>query len=1223
MFFSTRLRFSTLNDSGWLSAFTAFALAVTFASLLASAIAPGEALWLFLPAVLLAAYRKNTTLAYLCLIGAICVVGYVFRHHIPYALLSAFSLQVAWFLLLSVTLINLLGKLPLHQQQASVFDDNSKVLTTDSNGKVVTDVLERFAVFMGVMTPDGILREANKTALVSASLQEDEVIGLPFEQTFWWSHDSQVQQSIRKAINKAKHGVSSRFDTTARLADDVLIDLDFMLHPIFDEHGSVVQLIPSGIDITTRKRAERNSAMLTQVSADLLSAGSLNRIKAIITENLVQHLDLSACIFCETQPVSDRLGITHVWQHASLPEMPKAKMELPFEIVMCEKENLTLIVNDVSTDPRYTEGQFQQRGIGAFICVPISLDKKNHFVLSVYRDGPHEWRDDEIELVIEFARRFWVRTEHLRILDTLRASKTTLDITLEAAQVGDWEVDLVTGLTRRSLHHDKCFGYETQIPDEQWGIEGFYAHIHPQDRDEVKYKFEKSLRDGSDFRAEFRVIWPDKSIHWLASYGSLYGETDGKSTRMLGIVANISERKRTEALQIAQTNALELMAQEAPLNDVLETLILSLEEHSKNGMIGSIMLVDEHAQCLHFAAGPSLPKAYVQHIDGLEINQESGACGASAATMQAVFVADIASDPLWIEYRDLALAHNLRACWSLPIISGKDVLGVFAMYYSAPQAPAKMDYDSLDIIMRTAELVIKRRQNEQSVRSSEERFRAVVDNVPQLAWMANAQGEIEWFNQRWLSYTGTTMEQNLNGGWKAHHHPDHQEAVFSKFADCLAKGIDWEDTFPLRGANGKYRWFLSRMNAIYAQDGQLIRFFGTNTDVTEQRKMAEKLTKLTDKLSVADKRKDEFLATLAHELRNPLAPLRNSMELIRNVKTNPAMMQTAVTTMDRQVAQMVRLIDDLLDISRISKDKLSLKRQRIELKDIVEQAVEAVSPYANRLGHTVQVNMPNESISLFADPARLAQILGNLLNNACKYTPKNGLIWVTVNIGDEQQVSISVKDSGLGIAEHMRSQVFELFTQVSNQLEQAEGGLGIGLSLVKRLVEMHGGHVECKSEGLGHGAEFIVTLPCTPAKPSSKTKNVGMSRPAQIEPLNVLIVDDNQDSADSMQMLLDIHQHTTHVVYDGEQAVIAAAQHKPDVILLDIGLPILDGYQVCSAIRKETWGKNITIIALTGWGQDEDRRKSKEAGFDHHMVKPISLNALLNLLAQVSPSNGS
>ncbi|WP_158769185.1 PAS domain-containing protein [Paraglaciecola sp. L1A13] len=1204
--------------TGYLWAFFAFAMATFFATLLVSAFAPGEALWLFLPAVLITSINKKKTATSLIAFSAICVVSYIFSHHIPYALISAFSLQALWFFSLSMLLSLLFTKYARQQTELDSFRGNHKILAAENNGKVVTDVLERFAVFMGVMTPDGILREANKTALVSASLKESEVIGLPFEETYWWSHDTKVQQLIHRSINKAKHGVPSRFDTIARLGDNAFIDIDFMLHPIFDEHGSVIQLIPSGIDITNRKRTERNSAMLTQISADLLSLSSLDKIKTTITDSLVKHLNLSACIFCETHPISDQLTITHHWQSDTDLASFEANGDIPFEVAMCQAENLSLVVNDVVSDPRYAKGECQRRGIGALICVPISLDRKNNFVLAVYRNAPYIWRDDEIDLVIEFARRYWVRTEHLRVLDTLRASKTTLDITLEAAQLGDWELDLTNGRTRRSLHHDRCFGYPEGIPDELWGVSGFFEHVHPDDKAEIKRKFNKSLDQGCDFRGEYRVIWPDKSIHWLAVHASLYGENDGKPTRMLGIVANISERKRTEALLAAQTNALELMAQEASLNDVLETLVLSLEEHSVNGMMGSVMLVDTHTQTLKFTVGPSLPTPYIQHIDGLPINAINSAFSAAAASKHEVFVADIASDPLWSECKDIALKHNLRACWSLPILSGKDVLGIFAMYYPTPQSPDRVDYDNLDIIMRTAELVIKRHQNEQLMHLSEERFRAMADNVPQLAWMANAQGEIEWFNQRWLTFTGASLEQNLHGGWKKHHHPDHEEAVFAKFAACLEQGIDWEDTFPLRGSDGNYRWFLSRMNAIHDHNGTLVRFFGTNTDVTEQRKMAEKLAKITDKLSTADKRKDEFLATLAHELRNPLAPLLNSMELIRNVQSEPAMVQSAVITMERQVKQMVRLIDDLLDISRISKDKLSLKRKQVDLGQIIEHAVEMAMPYVNRLGHNLQVDLPQHTIYMKADPARLAQVLGNLLNNACKYTPKRGEITLSVT-QDAEQVQISVKDNGLGITENMRTQVFDLFTQIDQHLEQSEGGLGIGLSLVKRLVEMHGGHVECRSEGLGHGSEFIVYLPCKPVTANPKIVSKKPTKLTPLAALNVLIVDDNQDSADSMQMLLDMHEHKTRVVYDGEQALIAAEQDRPDVILLDIGLPILDGYQVCTAIRKLDWGKDITIIALTGWGQDEDRRKSSEAGFNHHMVKPITLSALLALLAQVTP----
>ena len=377
----------------------------------------------------------------------------------------------------------------------------------------------------------------------------------------------------------------------------------------------------------------------------------------------------------------------------------------------------------------------------------------------------------------------------------------------------------------------------------------------------------------------------------------------------------------------------------------------------------------------------------------------------------------------------------------------------------------------------------------------------------------------------------------------------------------------------------------------------------------EDRKKAEQA------LKDADRRKDEFLATLAHELRNPLAPIRNSLEVIKRSNGNLELIEQSRSTMERQLAQMVRLVDDLIDVSRISRNKLELRKERVELASVIHHAVEACRPLADRAGHQLIVSLPTEPVYLDADPTRLAQAFGNLLTNSCKFTVPGGRIELTAERLD-QKVVIKFKDNGIGVPKDMLSSIFEMFTQVDQSLERSQSGLGIGLTLVKRLVEMHDGEITAYSEGKGHGAEFVVRLPIAAENPLLQHQSETSSEFSSAVPRRILVVDDNKDSAMSLAMLLSMTGNEVQTAHDGMEAVEKAASYQPELILLDIGLPKLNGYAACGLIRQQPGGKDITIVALTGWGQEEDRRKSKEAGFDGHLVKPVDPSALAQFLAE-------
>ena len=399
------------------------------------------------------------------------------------------------------------------------------------------------------------------------------------------------------------------------------------------------------------------------------------------------------------------------------------------------------------------------------------------------------------------------------------------------------------------------------------------------------------------------------------------------------------------------------------------------------------------------------------------------------------------------------------------------------------------------------------------------------------------------------------------------------------------------------------------MSPIRDESGRVIGASKVARDITERKQMDAALRE-------ADRRKDEFLATLAHELRNPLAPIRHSLEILLRSEGDPQLFRHATEILGRQLSHMVRLVDDLLDVSRITRDKLQLRKTRVDLASIIKHAVEASRPLAERDQQTIEVSLPEQPIYLDADSVRLTQVFSNLFNNACQYTEPGGRIWLTAE-GRGAEVVVVVRDSGIGMPADQLDGIFEMFAQVDDESERPRRGLGIGLTLVRRLVQLHGGTVTARSEGRGLGSEFEVRLPVAESHrdfeaPEEPREDDSTTR-------RILVVDDNRDSAESIATLLQISGHKTFVVHDGLSAVEAAEHLRPEVVLHDGGLPKLSGIDACRRMRSHAWGRGMVIVALTGWGQESDRRNTREAGFDAHLVKPVDYGDLLQLLAALLP----
>ena len=484
-----------------------------------------------------------------------------------------------------------------------------------------------------------------------------------------------------------------------------------------------------------------------------------------------------------------------------------------------------------------------------------------------------------------------------------------------------------------------------------------------------------------------------------------------------------------------------------------------------------------------------------------------------------------------------------------------------------------------------------------ALQESEARFRTLAENIPTLCWMADEAGSIFWFNSRWYEYTGTTPEQMTGWGWQSVHSAEILPGVLEQWRRSIATGSPFEMVFPLKSSTGEFRPFLTRVVPLRDSTGRIVRWFGTNTDISKQ--LAAEAA-----LREADRRKDEFLATLAHELRNPLAPVRNAAKVLRAPNATASTRDWATSVIDRQITAMSSLLDDLLEISRITRGQITLQKQRTSVASIIETSLEIARPLIDSRRHQLVLSFPQENIDLTGDPLRLSQVFSNLLTNAAKYMEAKGRIEVRATrvLGG---VEISVVDQGVGLEGASLSTIFEMFSQVDSSLDRSEGGLGIGLALVKGLVELHGGRVSASSIGLGHGSTFTVFLPRTDvaSQAAVATETVQADRPK--DPRKILVVDDNKDAAQTLGALLELAGHEVWLAHDGEHAVAMAGQFLPDVAVVDIGLPKLNGYTVARTIRGQPWGQTLVMIALTGWGHEEDKRRALAAGFDHHLTKPV------------------
>ncbi len=742
-----------------------------------------------------------------------------------------------------------------------------------------------------------------------------------------------------------------------------------------------------------------------------------------------------------------------------------------------------------------------------------------------------------------------------------------------AGEVGTWLVDFATGLDTRDASLNQILGLEpietTQSADD------FFEHVHEDDRERARDAFDALIAGTARYDVELRIRRPDGELRWVRDIGRVRRRPDGRAEYATGAMTDITDLKQ---------------AQRA------------------------------------IAESASFYRQTLESIPGMTFtNTPDGAC-------------DYVSRQ-WVDFTGVAPEAQLGHGW-LAVLHPEDRERAYQTWRAAIAGAGSYDLeyrvrrhdgayewfkvrgrairDASGKIARwigTAVNVNDLKQTEAALRESEERFRTLADNISQLAWMANAHGEMVWYNKRWLDFTGTTLDEVAGWGWTKVVHPDHVGRVVERIQHSWDTGEPWEDTFPMRGSDGAYRWFLSRALPIRDARAKVVRWFGTSTDVTEQRAAEEALRD-------ADRRKDEFLATLAHELRNPLAPIRAGLDVLEQTRDEATRRRTQDTIV-RQLAHLVRLVDDLLDVSRISRGQVALQRSLLPLGAVVESAVEASRPSIERAHHELSITVPEEPVWIDGDLTRLAQVVANLLDNAAKYTPEHGRIGLHVR-ASRGEVVIRVTDTGTGIDPEALPHVFELFMRGAAHGGKV-AGLGIGLALVRDLVKMHGGIVTAESAGRGKGSAFEVRLPRAES-PAHVEREVS-ARPREgasvhAAPRDILVVDDNVDAAEMLAAMMELRGHTARVAHDGPGAIEVARERVPDVIFLDIGLPGMDGYDVARQLRAEPAFDDTLLVALTGWGTEDDKQRAREAGFDLHLTKPVDVAAVDAVVARRRGEHG-
>jgi len=692
---------------------------------------------------------------------------------------------------------------------------------------------------------------------------------------------------------------------------------------------------------------------------------------------------------------------------------------------------------------------------------------------------------------------------------------------------------------------------------------GWLDAVHPDDRDYVQREWRAALAMRRGINMEFRVHVAMGGWRWTNVRAAPLFDADGSLRKWFGMNIDIDERRRTQAALTESERRYRMLFEAMD-----EGFLLASVQYDADGRAAALVYSEANPAAVRMTSihyvGPGLLKVRPEH------------------------------EPCWLD----ACAQVARTGVSTRSQCFSEALNSWFDFFVYP-----VGGDSPRVAILFHDITVRKRA-EDALRESEARFRALADASPALIYQFDPDGGLMYLNQGGNGDSGSPAPSD---SWRGVVQPEDMHSYLMQVSEGIRQRAIFSHRIRVPARDGSWRWFESHAAPWSSDDGQHRGYVGISLDITGA-------VQAEDALKDADRRKDEFLATLAHELRNPLAPISNAVQLMRR-PDGRRQSDRVVEMVGRQVRQIATLVDDLMEVSRITRGKIDLRLERVPVAEIVHSAVETSQLPIERAGHQLAVALPEEPLVLLADRVRLTQVFANLLNNAAKYTDPGGRIWVDVWREDGQAV-VSVRDTGIGIPPEALGQVFDMFAQAHRAVGRGQGGLGIGLTMVRSLVEMHHGSVEAHSGGSGMGSEFVVRLPLA-TEDDGRLERPGQEQARPYAPFagqRILVVDDNRDAADTLGLLLEADGAEVRVVYDGRSALAMAESFLPSSVLLDIGMPVMDGYEVARRLRQDERFASMRIVALTGWGQDADRRQTRNRGFTQHLTKPVSLEDLHRIL---------
>jgi PAS domain S-box-containing protein len=728
--------------------------------------------------------------------------------------------------------------------------------------------------------------------------------------------------------------------------------------------------------------------------------------------------------------------------------------------------------------------------------------------------------------------------------------------------------------------------------------------------------------------------------HWLFVEVQPIYDDAGQLTNFVAIETDITERKRAERRMEIQHATMQILTGCGRLEDVIPRLLSTIGK-TLDFDVAEFWLVDQSAGVMHLAGAPwtseRISSDWLEASRTLVFPPGVGLSGRVWETGRSSWISDLTREPVDSLVRArLAIDLGLRSAFSFPVVASESgpALGVMTLLSRECLQCDEPLLQAMTTLGRQIGLFVERRRAERDLRSSEARFRRLVEANIFGVVFGDIDGNITDANDAFLEMVGYTRAEMMAGKlpWDALVPPSSTPLLRRSRVELQRRGRCAPFELECRARSGGILRVLMGValldeNRPVESGAPVVAFC---LDVSERRRLEDQLREHANELADEHVRKNQFLAMLGHELRNPLAPIRNAVKIMKQRGSDDPTLCWARDVIDQQMRQMSQLVDDLLEISRVTRGKVRLQKEVVDVATIVAYAVETSRPLVDARRHRLSISLPGAPVSVEADPVRMAQVLSNLLNNAAKYTQEGGQIRMIASVEDAK-VAFRVRDNGIGIPPEMLASVFDLFTQVDHSLDHSQGGLGLGLTLVRSLVEMHGGTVRALSEGQDRGSEFVVTLPIwtpeatpssegagPPAAAASAEPASALQADAPVRSYKVLVVDDNVTSAQSLELLLRLEGHRSQVAYDGPSALEAVRKHRHDVVLMDIGLPGMNGYEVARRLRQEEpeLGRRL-LVAITGYAEDEARRLSREAGFDHHLVKPVDPDAVLALLASL------